>query len=102
MQPVAPWHMVNPLGIGIIVPHFPEEGGQQDAQPQGNDRAPVAAPSPTGEGTVAHPDVDRLENEIHGKPDEREKSLRPDQHQGEHDPACEEEQKGCPFVRADF
>ena len=55
-----------------------------------------------GKRTIAEPDIDRFQNEVQGKPDERKENFRVEHHQGEHDPAEGEERSGCSFIRTNY
>lgn len=96
--PVAPRDVIDPLRVRIVIPHLPEEGCQQNTEPQRNDGTPIAFLSPLGERTIPKPEVDRFENKVEGQPDKAEEKLRKDQKQCEHDPAQSEERDGCFFI----
>src|ERR1043165_1778172 len=59
----------------------------------------MSALSPIGKRTIPHPDVDRFQNKVRGKPDEEKENPWPDQHQNQHDPA--ENEKGQSRSRLD-
>ena len=101
VQPVPPGYMVDPFGVRVVIPHFPEEGREQHTQPEGDHRAPVAAAGPVGEGAVADPDVDGFQNKVERDPDEGEEYVWPGEHQAKHDPASYEKEQGCSLVSAD-
>jgi len=87
MKPVRQRDVIHPLGVGIKVPHLPEEGGEQNPKPERYHRPPIAAFGVICKRRIAEPDVDRLEDEVDRDPHEREEEQRPEQHEGQHDPA---------------
>ena len=90
MAAICPRNPVNPLWVGVEIPHLPEERGEKDADPQGEDRTPVAAFRPLEEGFLPSPGVNGFEDEVEGNPQEGEEDVGECEHQSQHDPAGEE------------
>ena len=101
MQPVSPGDIIDPFRIGKVIPHLPEEGCHQYTEPERNDGTPVPSLRPFGERAISEPDIDRFQNKVERNPNEEEEDSRPDQHQGDHDPAEGEEEQSRSFIGAD-
>src|SRR5262245_33046692 len=63
VQELRSRRVINPLRVGIVIPHFPEKAANQGAQRERDHWTPVAPPERGQEMRPAQSDVDWLQNE---------------------------------------
>ena len=93
MQKIDKGDLVDPFGIGVEIPHLPEEAGRQAANPQGNDGTPVAFGNIICQRAIPQPNVERFEDEVDRNPQKGKEIVWEKQQQNQHSPACDEEGK---------